>query len=366
MHALFERIRPFEEYGCQINALSIPELFARYHALGFLYPEKLQRLAPYLEIIQENWRRVMEAGDDLMWLVTHDDPDGGFATVSTWRSTNTGWLSQHLISNHPVASGRVLLGAQARIIQKGYMRSQQNWFRPTNRYARRVFGSIGDVLGEEQAAVQAFAYLAVLSQPLCAPPTTLHVVRCSDTRKEGLYDLAVRARGRVYAEAEELHQDDLELAALDERYRRVGLSRRRAVWMAQDPAREQPIAAAIAYRGPLGLNFSMIENRCDILVDPGLDLEETCAAIAALVPAVASAYSGFAPGFIPVTATGLAADALASQGAREIEVYCQSIWLESAFEAWYHHVASLYKSRLDRLQRRLEGMSSGHHLSSSL
>jgi hypothetical protein len=56
------------------------------------------------------------------------------------------------------------------------------------------------------------------------------------------------------------------LNAVDELYRGVGLRRTRHVWLAYRANKEEPVGAAIAYRGPLGVNFSYLENRCDLLL----------------------------------------------------------------------------------------------------
>ena len=51
----------FERFGCEVNRLSIDELFQRYMQTGFLYPDKLERLAPFTGEILENWRRAADS-----------------------------------------------------------------------------------------------------------------------------------------------------------------------------------------------------------------------------------------------------------------------------------------------------------------
>jgi len=38
----------YEAYGCKVNAISVDELFRKYEQAGFLYPAKMQRLAPFM------------------------------------------------------------------------------------------------------------------------------------------------------------------------------------------------------------------------------------------------------------------------------------------------------------------------------
>src|SRR5882672_3732659 len=54
----------------------------------------------------------------------------GRASLAVWRTTQNGWMSQHLVSeNNPYASRAVMLAAAAASIRKGCDLSAQNWFR---------------------------------------------------------------------------------------------------------------------------------------------------------------------------------------------------------------------------------------------
>jgi hypothetical protein len=163
-----------------------------------------------------------------------------------------------------------------------------------------MFGELAAGLGRSRCAVTEFQYLAVpLPNPATAPGVT--VVPCVDGVGSGLFDLAVRARGRAYAVAEELDQEDLLLDRLDQRYRALGLRRYRRVWLAYGAAgpngtigpagQHRPIGAAIAYRGPLGFNLSFLENRCDLLLDPALAADRAVLVGRALVGAAAPTYA---------------------------------------------------------------------------
>jgi len=48
-----------------------------------------------------------------------------------------------------------------------------------------------------------------------------------------------------------------------------------------------------AYRGPLGVNFSYLENRCDLLLHPTLPESEVSEAASALLTACSKAYDDF-------------------------------------------------------------------------
>src|SRR5690606_38412782 len=124
-------------------------------------------------------------------------------------------------------------------------------------------------IGDASASVGRYVYLRA-SRAWGATDPKLRAIRVRPSDAEALLHLAVAARGRVYAVSEELQHDDLDLEAVDALYRLVGLRRYRKAFVVCQSGSDEPIAAAIAYRGPLGLNFSFLENRCDVLVRPGL------------------------------------------------------------------------------------------------
>src|SRR5256714_2737850 len=251
----------YEAYGVQINALSVDEIFELYEHTGFLYPDKAARLFPHLGQVRENWRRMLSAGESLLYVLTAGDKKKGRASVAVWRTTQHGWLSQHLVAeNNPYASRAVLLAAAAARIRKGCDISAQNWFRPENRFPARVFGSMVQTIGERLSSVQRHAYFA-LPMSLSLPASSrIRVAPYHPSQKESLLEIAGAARGSIYIMAEELGHD-VEFTAVDELYRDVGLRRTRHVWLAYRVNKDEPIGAAIAYRGPLGVNFSYLENR---------------------------------------------------------------------------------------------------------
>src|SRR5882762_5745266 len=240
----------YDAYGVQVNALSVNEVFALYERTGFLYPDKAARLLPHLGQVRENWRRMLNAGDSLLYVLTSGEKKRGLASLAVWRTTQNGWMSQHLVSeNNPYASRAVMLAAAAASIRRGRDLSAQNWFRPENRFPARVFGSMVQTIGESLSSVQRHAYFA-LPRTLSLPTEKrIRVVPYNSSHHEALLEIAAAARGSIYITAEELEQD-VEFAAVDELYRGVGLRRTRHVWLAYRANKEEPIGAAIAHRFP--------------------------------------------------------------------------------------------------------------------
>src|SRR5438309_1876816 len=341
----------YDAYGVEVNALSVEEIFELYERTGFLYPDKAARLFPHLPKVRENWRRMLSAGESLLYVLTAGDKKRGRASLAVWRSTRSGWMSQHLVSeNNPYASRAVMLAAAAARIRKGCDLSAQNWFRPENRFPARVFGSMVQTIGERLSSVQRHAYFA-LPRTLSLPTQQrIRIVRYDPSHQEALLEIAAAARGSIYIAAEELEQD-VEFNAVDELYRRVGLRRTRHVWLAYRAHKEEPIGAAIAYRGPLGANFSYLENRCDLLLQPTLPESEVSEVASALLSASSAAYKDFELDEIPVIAEEMATHVLFKLGAEFLRHYCQGIWLKNGHPRFYRHVDGFYSKLLARMEK---------------
>ncbi|MEU6168737.1 hypothetical protein [Streptomyces tanashiensis] len=341
----------WSDFGCRVNARTPAELFERYESSRFLYPAKRARLAPYRSLILENWQRARQAGELLLYEVSREEPDGGWASLTSWRSTHAGWQTQHLVSSGTLLGGRaVMLAAQAvraaRAGRSGDV-AQQNWFSPGNRFAALAFGGMTDSIGPERSLTVPGEYVMVpgpLAATLRPGGRDRPVVELDGGACPELAALARACRGEVYVRAEGLDRDDLRLDDVDRLYRLVGLRRHRRIWVQYD-AGGRLRAAALAHRGPLGFNFSFLENRCDLLVSPELDEAEAQRALDALIAAASTAYEDFEPGCVPV-ACETPMDRLVRAGAEPVRPYTRALWLAEAYPDVYRHIDSLYARRL--------------------
>ncbi len=338
-------------YGVEVNALSINQLFALYERTGFLYPGKAARLTPHLGQVRENWRRMLRGGESLLYVISAGNDKSGLASIAVWRTTHHGWMSQHLVSeNNPLASRAVMLAGTAASILRGIDESYQNWFRPENRFPSRVFGSMVQTIGTSHSSIQQHMYFA-LSRKLPLPSAGgIRVVPYDPSHNEALCAIARASRGDIYVNAEEL-ASDVELQAVDELYRGVGLRRTRKVWLAYHESKNEPVGAALAYRGPLGANFSYLENRCDLLLDPGLGDADVSDVVISLLRAASKEYEDFELGTIPVIADSVASVVLIQLGAEYLRDYCQGIWLKNGSLRFYRHVEGFYSKLLARSEK---------------
>ena len=339
-------------YDVQVNALSVDQLFELYERAGFLYPAKAARLAPHLDTVRENWRRLLQVGDSLLYVLTAGDERDGYASVAVWRTTRDSWVWQHLVSEgHPLQSRAVMLGGLVRCVRHGIGESQQNWFRPENRFPARVFGSMVQSVGESCSSVQRHMFFAVPRQARVPDVGSVQIVPYDPGHHEGLRTVAARSRGGIYIASEDLDGDP-ELLGVNALYRRAGLSRTRRIWLAYRRGSREALGAAMAYRGPLGLNFSFLENRCDLLLDPALSDTEAATVSRGLVGASMEAYADFELEEIPFVADEKATAALCAVGGQFLRNYSQGIWLKDGQPRLYGHVDRFYSRLINRAGRR--------------
>lgn len=319
-----KQLLDWTSHGCRINTVSLEDLLAKYQAAGFLYPAKRERLAHYMAAVADTWERTLAAGDDLRRVITFDSEDGRrWGSVDIWRSSHGTWTIQHLVGNGGgVGSRASVLTAISRCWADPDFVSAESWFRPSNPFPNRIMGASVHAVGERLSARADYEYIAVAPGAI---PRAQVPVRETRTASSDLLELIDRNRGHLYTVGAALAEDPC-LEAIDTRYRSVGLRRYRRIWLAASRS-GNCAGAALAHRGPLGLNFSFLENRCDIIVDQDLPEEEATDITVALLVAASEAYDDFAPDFVPAIVPKPLAGPLLAFGGSRLQTYAQIIWL---------------------------------------
>ena len=341
------------------NALSFDQLYTHYLEAGFMYSAKLEKMLPHLDLIRENWTRAYSAGRNLMWTIAYEDERyRKMGTVTSWRTTGNGWQSQHLTSqNHAAGLLYLMLAAQDEGI---FVRcsSGQNWYSPTNAFAMKIYGRMSRVLGEGNADTTLLNYFLINPSGLGTESWEFKAARCRQEDHDLVRQTAQRLRGSVYTAAEELDGDDIELDALDKAFRDYGLRRRRFIWMAFNKGSGRAVGMIVAHRGPFGLNFSFLENRCDLMVDPDLDSGRKYDVCRILIAKAAQAYfdSSSLPEFpiskLVVMAPEDCEQSVSELGGTKTRQYNQGIWLDSGFEKWKKYMMRVFSPVIRRFEKQ--------------
>jgi len=352
--------------GNKLNDISIRKALDRlielYENSGFLYPEKKERISPYMDLILDNWRKALKMDGQLLNIVKFagiKPEKEQLTSITFWRTTFNSWVAQHLVSTgFPVGVCAMMLRAQAEVnIEKDRYKSFQNWFSKKNHYANMVFGTLVKTIGKEYSNVNTYDYVGVkqISRP---GSQTIRTIPFQHNMQQELYHFYCQIRGSIDAEAEEINDMDIELNQLDEVYQKVELRRKRYVWLAMMKNKSLPVGVVIANRAPFGLNFSILENRCDLLIDPLLTKETRRIVCHQLLSEAMNAYFSnelnlpFPISFVPVITDTKSSQILIDSGATFLRTYKKSVWMQQAFEGWYTHIQNTYESFLRKRNRQ--------------
>jgi len=342
----------------RLNEVSIDTLFEQYRKIGFIYPAKKELLAPYFEQITKNWEALLNSEENLLWVLTvAPNARKDFASISSWKQSNYGYIAQHLVSNgNGLMPLKVMMEAQ-RMGEQDYteneIKSIQNWFRPDNRYAFRVFASMFEKLGEERASLMRFQYLHLPLEHIEDEVQTdfkLEEVRGIDIE---LINFVKEQYNNVFVRAEELDTNDIQLTKLDEKYQKSGLNRSRKVLKVRDVQAGKIVSAIVANRAPLGLNFSFLENRIYYILDKNMDEKKRPQLVKTMNASIKFYYSDFEVQVLPIVTDELTSIELQAQKAVFFKEYMQSIWLREGFAMWYEHIYSFLAKVEARWKARL-------------
>ncbi|MFT4759123.1 MAG: hypothetical protein ACI9XO_000848 [Paraglaciecola sp.] len=355
MNTILDRQQRAKVFPIQLNGETAKGLFKKYEDIGFLYPEKKKLLMPHYAKINANWNKLLKSKEELLWTITAENQllKKGFASITAWKQGNYSLFSQHLVSTgNPMLSLKVMMAAQDRAefyFSKNQIQSCQNWFRPTNRYAYRIFASMYNKLGEEKASLLMFKYLHLplgniekVSQKGLAVEEILGV-------DAALIDFVKEEYGMVFVRGEELDQADLQFYALGAIFRQYSMTRLRRILKITDAKTGKIIACVIANRAPLGVNFSFLENRSYYIVSKDLTEQQRAKVVATISQNIQIFYKNFELQAIPIVTDDATSKTLLTQRAVFQRKYMQTIWLREGFSDWYNHIYSF----LQKIEGRL-------------
>jgi hypothetical protein len=268
------------------------EIFAFYRAAGFLYPAKLAELGARMPAVEATWMRLLASGDEVFKLFTRRRFVGGEATIknsvcAVEHAPGT-WQCQHLVSadRHEYLGTLSAFLAMAEWLERhpaaAYTRLA---FRPGNRGVAALFADWARGMQPGDSSLRTFDYLtAPLDAVDASRGSTVRVVRGDAEVLRAFYATCIPS-----VELDSLRLDEPSLPGLQEKFARLGLERRRSVYVAVTG--DRVVGAAICNFGPLGANFSFLENAVEgFEIAPDMPEPMRAAAFRELLAAAARFY----------------------------------------------------------------------------
>ncbi len=253
----------------------------------------LRRFEPQ---IRETWRRLEGIGGFVAG--TYGPTSHGICTF--WKSTPSSREMSRMMTVDWSPGFRTPLFPTA--LGGSTELAEQRWFAPRD-LSRLRMARVPERVGFHRASSGDLGYLLFPTNQ--DPPWDLDVLvaECAyGDRKDDLIHLSLGLRGTVVTRAEALEDGDFGLEAIDEEYRRLGLRRYRRAWVAYSKRRRKPVGAVIAYRGPVGVDPDLLENRCELMIHPDLAPSDAVATALRLLHAAGPEYEGVFPGMVPTLA----------------------------------------------------------------
>ena len=271
-----ENIANDEALEVSINAIEPGQLFDHYLEAGFLYPEKKERLLPYFKTISAHWDALIKSKKRAVYVLTANHENGKkFASITLWENGLHSIFSQHLVSTGNPRLSLLLMIESMRTIdwdkENSRFNATQNWFRMSNRYARRVFATTHKIMGKAFSSLISFHYLML-------PLNRIEAVNSNLFKVEEISEVCIELNAfiaqhvnSVFLQAEELNQEDILLTEVHKKYASCQRYRKRRILKITCTKTNEIVGCVIANRAPTGLNFSFLENRAYYIFNHGAD-----------------------------------------------------------------------------------------------
>jgi hypothetical protein len=211
-----------------------------------------------------------------------------------------------------------------------------------------VFGVLSDSIRKGASFEKEFCYFAIDPRKIPHPQMSVNVVICGNKNSKELVEYFTTQRGEIYITSEELNVEDVELAALNDIYMKAGLQRKRSFWLAYHTSHNGPVAAIISYKAPIGLNFSMLENRSELVVTDHISEQVKINACCALLREASTFYTDFPAPFIPLVTEERNVGVLSNFGFAPIRSYNQFTWTKFGYQDWYDALYAIASHSINR------------------
>lgn len=241
------------------NDFPLEQLWRFFEETRFIYPQKMEQLAPVLPQVHDTFRKLQAKPGRLFKSIVYHEDRQLYAHMSAVRGYAHTFVVQHL-AGATRTRGRqaphiVNLGMTEYFSQSQDLEYVKVYFRPNNKWPARVFGGYARKLTDRQRSdLRTFDYriLPVDQQLPDTPGVRVIEARGSDLSEvEGHF---VGSERGLILRSDDLTRSNLRLDAVDELYQGSGLFRRRVVLLALQ--HDRPVGFALCELSSLGLNLS--------------------------------------------------------------------------------------------------------------
>ncbi|MEV8319595.1 hypothetical protein AB0Q95_36105 [Streptomyces sp. NPDC059900] len=332
-------------YRIAVNEIDGIELQAMYEEAGFLYEQKRKMLGSNLALVRANWDRALRSPDDLFTLVYCSDERGAWAAITLWRAAEHTYALTSLVSNgkNPYVTRAAVVAGYRHLSDAG-AQFRSSWFRPGHPVAADFAHRVAE--DRDNTTVVDLDYCPYRPGGDLRYPE-IDVERLDGSLSDDHLRLVAEARGALYAPAAQLTGPDARWDELDRIWGRCGLRRYQVPLAAS--VRGRLVGLALCQRGPFGINPSLLENKCDLVLDHTADPAVLRKAAAALLHRTREVYRDYPGAPVPVMSAPRTTRVLTGLGLHPTRKYAEIITTRRGFR---HACQAVCDSYSDRTQQR--------------
>jgi hypothetical protein len=331
------------------NSQQFNNLWNLYSKCGFLYPEKENILKAHISDIELVWNIILKNDNELFKVFLYGS-ENTIGTGCLWKNTTNGWFVQHGIANN--IKGLLIIYAHEVkfLIEQENAKSAQIWVQPRNKLVNKICQYATKSIDNKYYFMDTLAYLT-WKPTRTNTRNLLQCERYKQEHKNTFQQFIIRTKGVVFLMGEELDDFDMELCQLNDDYQKFGFYRKRYIWLIFDD--NNLIAVLLIYLGAIGLNFSFLENRCEIIVScEANSFQREQIVVISLNIIQQECNSNLLE--IPIITDTETAKNLTKHCVKFRRQYMRYVWLKECFREWQSNYISKFSNIFDRKNIKLD------------
>lgn len=339
--------------GANVNGIRVEDLFQCYDKYNFLYQEKKEKMQYLFPMIKANWDMALSMPWENFLLLTYNRPEKDlFASVSAWRSTFRSYCIQHMVSNQ-AENTRLILLHFLNILEKDIAENNaiQVYYQPKTRFANNMFSYLRNKAGDEHSHLCPYSYLSYPVKPVPLHWTRVFAEELNKSNQKDIIDFIQREKGAFYSWVQDFDNDDFTLSALDQEYGKYGLTRTRKVVAYKDES-QRILGVAVINKASTGLNFSLLENSCEIILDSQHPIWILNEAVKSILYHLSNEYQKSNLDNIPLLVAPEYEDLIQAYGGKPMRIYNYFTCDNSVFEEWRSYLKSELKEVTEHLKMK--------------
>lgn len=315
--------------------ISYAEFISLLTSMHFIYEDKERILLPYIDDLRQTWDILLQSPKNI---ANHSILSSGnkiTAICSAWRSSVNCWCIQNGVAYNIRDYVKTIVSESVKLLEEPSASFLQTWFRPNNTVVSKMCG-YGTPLNKSDGVYSDINFCLLWDIQVKSGGTgdlTLLPPKVNSTMLE---NFIIDNRSSLLLEGEDISNDPF-FESVNKLFHKAGLTHTRKIDVISSPSGIQ--AVILSYYSSLGINFSFLENRTEIIVGKNVTFSPDLIAIIGN-----TIYQNSKDRIVPspIITDKRTGNALLNEGAVLLREYERRIWTKKAFEKLYFFITNKY------------------------